>query len=99
LRRDLNDRRGTAECLEGFAALASAMGLAGRAARLFGAAEGLREGIGAPGAPSELEANRRSVSRARKMLPEEAFAAAWAEGRAMSLEQAIAYALEEAVDV
>jgi len=32
---------------------------------------------------------------ARAALGEEAFAAAWAEGRAMTLEQAIAYALEE----
>ena len=72
------------------------MGQAGRAARLFGAAEGLRdEAIRAPGAPSEQEANRRSVSRAREMLPEEAFVAAWTEGRVMTLERAIACALEE----
>jgi hypothetical protein len=31
----------------------------------------------------------------RRVLDQEAFAAAWAEGRAMTLEQAVAYALEE----
>ena len=45
--------------------------------------------------PNGEEAHRRQVNRARGMLEEEAFAAAWAEGRAMTLEQAIAYALEE----
>jgi hypothetical protein len=39
------------------------------------------------------------VSAAHQALGEEAFAAAWAEGRAMSLEQAVAYALEESGDV
>jgi hypothetical protein len=37
----------------------------------------------------------RRVSRARELLGEPTFAAAWAEGRAMTLEQAIAYALDE----
>jgi hypothetical protein len=38
----------------------------------------------------------RDVAVARAQLGETAFAAAWAEGRAMTLEQAVAYALEEA---
>ncbi len=95
LRRDLNDRSGIAECLEGVAALASAMRQAERAARLYGAAEGLREALGAPPPPSEQEANRGNVCRAREMLQEERFAAAWAQGRAMTLEQALACALEK----
>ena len=37
----------------------------------------------------------RTVAAARTELGEEAFAAAWAEGRAMSMQQAIAYALDE----
>ena len=35
------------------------------------------------------------MSRAREVLWEEAFAAAWVEGRALTLEQAITYALED----
>ena len=35
------------------------------------------------------------LSCARSTLGDEAFAAAWAEGRAMTLEQAVAYALDE----
>ena len=37
----------------------------------------------------------RTVAAVRASLARQAFAAAWAEGRAMTLEQAIAYALEE----
>jgi hypothetical protein len=34
------------------------------------------------------------MAAARAALGEEAFAAAWAEGQAMTLEEAVAYALE-----
>ena len=65
------------------------------AARLFAAAEAFREVIGAPRPPSEQEDHRRTLRRVRKMLDEEAFAAAWEEGRAMSLDEAVTYALSE----
>jgi predicted ATPase/Tfp pilus assembly protein PilF len=67
-----------------------------RAARLFGAAEALREAIGAPVPPSDREAYCRAVSRARELLGEEAFAPAWAEGRALLLDDAIEEALRGA---
>ena len=38
------------------------------------------------------------LERVRQMLSEEVAAAAWAEGRAMTLEEAITYALEEGGD-
>jgi predicted neutral ceramidase superfamily lipid hydrolase len=38
----------------------------------------------------------RIVASVRAALDEGAFAAAWAEGQAMSLEDAVAYALEDA---
>jgi lactam utilization protein B len=44
----------------------------------------------------ELE---RDMTAARAQLDEATWAAAWAAGQAMTLEQAIAYALEENVDV
>ena len=65
-----------------------------RAARLIGAEEVLREGLGGRhrvGRPGYL----RVVAEVRGALGEEAFAAAWAKGRAMTLEQAIEYALGE----
>jgi hypothetical protein len=65
------------------------------AARLFGAAETLREQIGAPLLPVERPDYKRDVSAIHTQLDEVAFATAWAEGRTMTLEQAIAYALEQ----
>jgi hypothetical protein len=46
-------------------------------------------------APPDRPLVDRAVAAARRSLDEEAFATAWAEGRTMTLEQAIAYALEE----
>ncbi len=65
-----------------------------RAARLWGAAEALREVIGSPRPPNEREEYERGLATVREALGEEVFSAAWAEGRAMSLEQAIEYALQ-----
>jgi tetratricopeptide (TPR) repeat protein len=87
------DRAGVAWCLEGLAIVAEAQGQAERAAGLFGAAEALREAISAPLPPVERADYERSVIEARAHVGEAAFAAAWTEGRTMTLEQAIAYAL------
>jgi hypothetical protein len=66
-----------------------------RAARLLGAAEALRAVIHSPLAPAEQSDHKRKVSEVRAQLPESAFNVAWAEGRGMSMEQAIVYALEQ----
>jgi hypothetical protein len=65
------------------------------AARLWGAADALRESLGAPLPPHERDEAVREREGLRQALGEEAFAAAFAEGRAMNWERAIAYALEE----
>jgi predicted ATPase/class 3 adenylate cyclase len=83
-----------AQSLERFAGLAVAQGRPERAARLFGAAEALRIALGAPLPPGERADYERDVAAARAQLDEATLAAAWAEGRAMSLEQSIAEALE-----
>src|SRR5207249_753697 len=83
------------ENLEGLAAVAVAQGQAERAARLAGAAEGLREAMGAPLPPADRAEHERSVGAARTALGEAAFASAWAEGRTLSLEAAVAFALVE----
>ncbi len=65
-------------------------------ARLFGAAQGLRESAGIP--MLDLEARKlseRSPTTARSRVEEEAWEQAWEEGRAMNLAQAVSYALEE----
>jgi hypothetical protein len=57
---------------------------------LWGAAETLRETISAPIAPRERPAYESSVTAARDQLGEKLFAIAWAEGRLMTPEQALA---------
>jgi tetratricopeptide (TPR) repeat protein len=66
-----------------------------RAARLFGAAEVARERIGAPLPPGDKPMYDRHLARARADLDELAFDAAWVEGRAMTLDEAVEFALAE----
>lgn len=66
-----------------------------RAARLFGAAEMLRDTHAAPVLAFQRHFNQEGVSGLRAQLDEATLAAVWAEGRAMTLEQAVAYALDQ----
>ena len=91
--RELGDPRVVIDGLEISAYLAVAVGRMDRAARLQGAAEALRETIGVPLSPSERALYEVTMLPAVRAAP--GFAAAWAEGRVMSVEQAVAYALEE----
>jgi DNA-binding NarL/FixJ family response regulator len=81
--------------LEGLAEVACARGKHERATRLFGAAKALRESIGAPLPPCERADYDHGVEIARAGLDERDFAASWAQGRAMTLKQAVEYTLDE----
>jgi hypothetical protein len=61
---------------------------------LWGAAEALRQAIGARQAPAARATHERLMAAAREQLGDAAFDAAWAEGQAMTPEQAIALALK-----
>jgi hypothetical protein len=93
--QELGGQEGMAGCLEGLAGIGWEQEDAPRAARLFGAAEAVRDRLDVPLPPSQHAAHDRSVRTLRAQLGEEAFAAAWAAGRALSLEAAIAEALAE----
>ena len=69
------------------------------AERLFGAAPAQSNSdVGSPPAPNERPGFDRLVAAVQEAIGDEgAFARAWAEGRAMSLEQAIDVALDTAV--
>lgn len=90
---NLEDKGGIADCLEGLAEVACRMKQPERAARLFGAAEIVRETYGAPIFSIERGHYESVVTDARGMLGAKEFEATWAEGRGMTLEDAIAYAL------
>ncbi len=96
LGRDMGNPIGIIVCFGGIARLAAAQGDTVRAARLIGAAEALRESLNAYPWHATRLAYEQNVADARAQLDEEAYAAAWAEGRAMKIEEAIEYALKEA---
>jgi hypothetical protein len=93
LRRELGDLIALAQSLEDLAGLASRQQRPGRAIRLLGAAEAFCGTLGARPPVAVREEYERAVAEGRAALGEAAFAAAWTEGRSMSLEEALAYAL------
>jgi non-specific serine/threonine protein kinase len=95
LSRDLGARHLQTLGLEGLAWVAAARGQALRAAWLGGAAAELRGALGTPLPTAARADHDQAVLAMRAALGEQAFAAAWAEGRSLSLEEAIACALQD----
>ena len=93
IQRQMGDQRGTAFNLERLTIIAYGQSQPSRAARLGGAASALRESIGSPRSPAEQEQIDQPATAARQELGEDAFAAAWDAGRAMTMEQVVEYAL------
>jgi predicted ATPase/class 3 adenylate cyclase len=93
LSTEIGDRWLCEEGLEGFAAVASATGHYERAARLLGAADQLREILGWHPSPPDQADYDKCRAATHAALGNIVFSVAWAEGRAMTLEQAIEYAL------
>jgi predicted ATPase/class 3 adenylate cyclase len=87
------NRGAVANQLESFAFLAQARGDWVRSARLFGAAEALREVADARMTAMEAAESDAAMLRLRQTLDEGALGSAWAEGRRMTAEAAVAFAL------
>lgn len=79
-----------AASLECLATLEVSQGKLGQAARLWGAAEALRETISAPMHPVNRASYEHTVALARTTLGEQTFHTAWAQGRTLTPEQALA---------
>ena len=90
LARKADSKCNVASCLEGLAGVRAAQGERLQAARLWGAAEALRQAIGAPLPLIYRPAHERAVRAARAQFGERPLVAAWAEGRTMPLEQVLA---------
>jgi hypothetical protein len=86
LQQQQESRIGIACCLAGLAGVYGRQAQPKRAAYLCGATAALLSALN-----TDLEAD---IAAIRAQIGEEVFAAAWAEGRAMALDQAIAVALE-----
>jgi predicted ATPase/DNA-binding CsgD family transcriptional regulator len=93
LASQVRDRWIADDCLDGLAAVACARGHYEHAARMIGAADALREMLGYHPLVEGRSDRDRCVATTRVGLGEAAFAAAWAEGRTMTLERAIEDAL------
>jgi DNA-binding CsgD family transcriptional regulator/Tfp pilus assembly protein PilF len=98
---ELNDKRTASKSLDGLVCVAGAQGEVARAARLFGAAEALRETVHeAVAFQHQLEVDAWGepyLASARSRLGEAAWEEVLAQGQAMGLEEAIDYALCEDV--
>ena len=90
----LGDKAGIIVCLVGSAEVAAQRGELARAARLLGAADGLSEELGFAPNPGRLEQEQRA--RIENALRDDAaLVTAQTEGRALTLDDAVAYALGE----
>jgi DNA-binding CsgD family transcriptional regulator/tetratricopeptide (TPR) repeat protein len=98
--KELGDKITASESLEGLACIAGANGDAERSARLFGAAEVLREAVGYQQEPRQSALREPYLEAARSRLTEAAWEKAFIEGRTMGMEEAVEYAFakEEKTD-
>jgi predicted ATPase/DNA-binding CsgD family transcriptional regulator len=95
LGREHGDKNSIAASLAGLGGVAVGVGQVERGARLLGVVEGLLGSMGAVLGREYRLPYERAVAAARSLLGEEAFESAWQQGRGMSMEQAIAYALDD----
>jgi hypothetical protein len=94
--RAVGNTPGIAFCLDVAAGVAGAQGDAIRAARLWGASEALREELHSPRTAQQHRLFTPYVESARAALGDATCTRALAEGGAMTLEQAVEYALSGA---
>lgn len=83
------------ECLEGLAGVAAGRGQHQRAARLFGAADAMRETIGFPRPTPDRDHYERRVAVVRAVLGDAVFGTAVTQGRMMGLDDAVEYAMAD----
>jgi predicted ATPase/class 3 adenylate cyclase/Tfp pilus assembly protein PilF len=94
VRQELGDKGGIAWCLEKLALTAQYLGQQQRAARLYGAASAIRSSIDSVIDPADLSAYEQNIAALKGALGAQDYSAFWAEGQAMTLDEAVAAALE-----
>jgi predicted ATPase/class 3 adenylate cyclase/tetratricopeptide (TPR) repeat protein len=91
----MGHRSAVAHQLECLAFIAKAMEQPDKAARLLGAAEALRQKINMDMTPPERAEYEKEVADLKANMEEKEFTRLWTEGRFMTMDEAIAFALEE----
>jgi hypothetical protein len=94
--QELGNRAAVANQLECFGFLAMRAEQPERSARLFAAAEALRESCQSPMTDFESTEYKRDLAQLRGMLAQAEFRLAWAQGRKLPMDQAVQLALEQA---
>lgn len=84
---------GIPSSLEAIAGMGADQGRPAHAARLFRAAEALRQACGAVRPPNEVSSYEADVAHLRSVLDPAELAAAWSQGAALSCREAVAFAL------
>jgi non-specific serine/threonine protein kinase len=96
IRSALHDRRAIAWSLEGLAYVAFALKGPAKAARIWATAARIREEVGCPLPARDRARSDRRIAAARAAMGDDAaFDGAWQEGRAMPLDRAVEYALDD----
>jgi tetratricopeptide (TPR) repeat protein len=91
----MGHRSAVAHQLECLAFIAKAMEQPDKAARLLGAAEALRQKIEIDMTPPEREDYEKEVADMKTNMDKKEFTSLWAEGRSMTMDEAIELALDE----
>src|SRR6185437_4642333 len=84
--------------LIGLACVSATSGQSAAAARLFGAGDAALKAIGSQVWPSNQAVYERELAKARADLSRGDFKVAYIAGQAMTLEEAISFALEQSFD-
>lgn len=96
VRQEIGDKSGSAWCLERLAEVAIAGGHSEKAVRVFAAAASLRASVSSVMDAVDQPDYATKLATLRGELGEERFSAAWAQGSALTLDQAIALAFKQA---
>jgi predicted ATPase/DNA-binding CsgD family transcriptional regulator len=94
IHQQLGDRWRMASVLEEIGGAVLARRDASPAVRLLACASGLRERIGTPVPPAEEPDREAAIARLRRQLTPAGFESAWAEGRGLEIDHAVAVAVE-----
>lgn len=97
LHNELGEKGSMTDCLTVLASTRYHLGSdTAEAVTLYGAEEALRQDLRMPIRPRDQKRRDSILQAAREKLGQEAYEVAWAAGQAMSLEEAVAYALKQA---
>jgi predicted ATPase/class 3 adenylate cyclase len=94
IRDEIGDQGGLVWCLEKLGQVALGKETDEKAAKIFSAAASIRAAMGSTINPFDRSEYERDIALLRRQLGEEKFNNAWNQGRALTLEKAIALALE-----